>query len=336
MRSLQQVCPDIVLHVRTTAPSWLFNDLPSAIHYWKQSLDVGVIQQDSLQMDLQATFKACASLHQKIPQLIEQELSFIDQAQARLILADIPPLAFAVAARAALPSVAISNFSWNWIYRFYLEEFPSFLPLIEQMESFYRHASLCLSLPFSADLSIFPKRVSIPLIARTSRLDKRQARARYGLPAEKKIALLSFGGLGLSQLVAGAVERDADYLFVTTGRKPLRKQNLVVLPDEQLHYEDLVRAADAVVTKPGYGIVADVIAHQVPVLYTSRGPFPEYPYLLQTLSAWATSDFIPQEELLAGNMVPYLERLLHKPPNWPAVLLNGAEMTAEKILELLR
>jgi hypothetical protein len=147
MRALQRACPDIVLHVRTTAPSWLFSGLPSAIHYSEQRLDVGVVQRDSLQTDLPATLQACANLHRKIPRLIEHELSFIDQARARLILGDIPPLAFAIAARAALPSVALSNFSWNWIYRSYLEEFPSFLPLIEQMESFYRHASLCLSLP---------------------------------------------------------------------------------------------------------------------------------------------------------------------------------------------
>jgi L-arabinokinase len=286
-------------------------------------------------MDLPATFQACANLHRKIPRLIEHELSFIDQARARLILGDIPPLAFAIAARAALPSVALSNFSWNWIYRSYLEEFPSFLPLIEQMESFYRHASLCLSLPFSTDLTVFPKRASSPLVTRVSALDKRQARARYGLPAEKKIALLSFGGLGLSQLLADLVECAADYLFVTTGSKPLREQNLIVLTDRQLHYEDLVRAADVVVTKPGYGIVADVIAHQVPVLYTSRGPFPEYAYLAGMLSAWATSDFIPQAELLAGNIAAYLERLLAKTPNWPPVPLNGAHVAAQKILELL-
>ena len=37
------------------------------------------------------------------------------------------------------------------------------------------------------------------------------------------------------------------------------------LPEAQRKYEDLVRAVDVVVTKPGYGIVADVISHQVRV-----------------------------------------------------------------------
>jgi predicted glycosyltransferase len=124
-------------------------------------------------------------------------------------------------------------------------------------------------------------------------------------------------------------------LVCYTGSKPLREQNLIVLTNRQLHYEDLVRAADVVVTNPGYGIVADVIAHQVPVLYTSRGSFPEYAYLAGMLSAWATSDFIPQAELLAGNVAAYLARLLAKTPNWPQVPLNGAHVAAQKILEFL-
>jgi hypothetical protein len=324
----------MVFHVRTAAPSWLFDELPFSIDYNNRALDAGVIQQDSLHMDLQATFRACHSLQQNFSWIIEQEVSFINQAHARLIISDIPPLAFEISARTALPSIAITNFSWNWIYRSYLDQFPSFLPLIEQMESCYRKASLCLTLPFSADLSVFPKRLSIPLIARLSRLDKSEARALYDLPATKKIALLSFGGLGLKRLPP--IELNApDYFFVTTAKEPLRKDNLLVLPEAQLHYEDLVRACDVVVTKPGYGIVADIIAHRVPVLYTSRGPFPEYPHLVATLKSWATEEFIPQGELLAGNLLPHLDRLLAKQPNWPTVPLNGAEVAAQKIAQLL-
>ncbi|MBI2539353.1 MAG: hypothetical protein HYW04_06110, partial [Deltaproteobacteria bacterium] len=101
------------------------------------------------------------------------------------------------------------------------------------------------------------------------------------------------------------------------------------------HYEDLIRAADVVVSKPGYGIVADAIAHQVPLLYTSRGDFPEYPYLVEAMNSWATTELIPQDELLARNLQPYLERLLNKERHWPAVALDGAEVAARSILELV-
>jgi len=96
-----------------------------------------------------------------------------------------------------------------------------------------------------------------------------------------------------------------------------------------------VRAADVVVSKPGYGIVAKIIAHRVPLLYTSRGNFPEYPFLVEMLKHWATNEFISQEELLWGDVRPYLRKLLEKKPNWPEVPLNGAEAAAEKILDLL-
>ena len=52
------------------------------------------------------------------------------------------------------------------------------------------------------------------------------------------------------------------------------------------------------------------------------------------MNSWATSELIPQEELLAGNLQPYLERLLNKERRWPAVALDGAEVAARSILEL--
>ena len=111
--------------------------------------------------------------------------------------------------------------------------------------------------------------------------------------------------------------------------------NLLALSDAQQRYEDLLRGVDAIITKPGYGIVADVISHHVPVLYTDRGEFPEYPRLVEALQDCATAEYIPQSELLAGNVGSYLERLLSKEPNWPSIPLDGADVAAQEILRLL-
>jgi L-arabinokinase len=335
IRRLKEIYPDLTFHLRTTAPAWLFTELPFAISRFDRALDVGIVQQNSLDMNIEATLQACASLHQSIPDLIDQELSFIKEARAHVVVGDVPPLCFEIAARAGLPSVAIANFSWNWIYRHYLDAYPAFFPLIEQMEEFYAKTALCLALPFAGDLGVFPKRTAIPLITRTSRLAKHEARKKYGLPKNATIVLVSFGGLGLRPLVPERLQRAPDYFFVATGSEPLRARNLVVLSATQHHYEDLVRAADAVVTKAGYGVVADVVSHRVPILYTERGPFPEYDFLVQMLNAWATSEFIPQDKLLTGDIAPYLNLLMRKKPHWPEVALSGAEAAANKVLELL-
>lgn len=335
LRALKQACPEAEFHVRTAAPAWIFERLPFSVGYQKRRLDAGIAQNDSLEMDLEQTLKDCLMLRRRMPAVIQEELDFIARSKIRLVIADVPAAAFEIAARASVPSVAVTNFSWNWIYRSYLRDFPAFLPIIEEMESFYSKATLCLSLPFPCDLAVFPRRASIPLITRASGLSKREAKERYNLPETSRAVLLSFGGYGLERAKLDQLSRLDSFYFVTTGNSPFRHGNFLALPEEQRRYEDLVRAADVVVTKPGYGIVADVIAHKVPVLYTSRGPFPEYDFLVETLKQWATGEFIPQQQLLVGNLVPYLEQLLTRKPNWPDVPLDGAQVAAGKILALL-
>jgi L-arabinokinase len=286
-------------------------------------------------MGLAETLEACQSLRQSFPKLIGQEVEFIKSERVKLVVGDIPPLCFEIAARASVPSVAITNFSWDVIYRAYLREYPDFLPLVEEIESFYSKATLALTLPYPCDLNVFSRREPIPWVGRVSSLTKTQARAKFKLPADATIILLSFGGLGLERLPWEKLRRLREYFYVATGKTHMSEGNLLVLPDEQPQYEDLVRAVDAIVTKPGYGIVADAITHRLPMLYTDRGDFPEYPRLVEALRDCATAEYIPQSELLSGNIAPYLKALLEKPPNWPTVALNGAQVAAEKILGLL-
>ena len=286
-------------------------------------------------MDLGETLKACQALHLGISQTVEREVSFVRENHIALISGDIPPLCFEIASRAKIPSVAISNFTWSWIYRAYSEKYPAFLSLVDEMESFYQKASLALSLPYSCEMGVFPAQAPIPWIARTSGLTKEEGRAKFGLPGSAMIVLLSFGGLGLQRLRWDNFKKLREFFFVANDGSARQEANMFVLPNVQPHYEDLIRAADVIVTKPGYGIVADAIAHKVPVLYTDRSDFPEFPSLAQALNDLATAESIAQEELLSGNIGDHLERLLLKAPNWPSTSLDGARVAAERILLLL-
>lgn len=333
---LKESRPGLTVYVRSTVPEWLFEHPFYSVRQTSQALDVGIVQDDSLQMELQLTLEACKAFHARVPSLIEQETAFIRKHNIQLILGDIPSLCFEIAARAGVLSVAITNFSWSGIYRNYLHAFPEFQPLIEEMESFYRKTTLALSLPYGCEMDIFPAREMIPFITRSSALDAREARDRFGLPSSATVVLLSFGGHSLGRLHLERLLQQKEFFFVGTGEAPRKERNLLVLPSAQRNYVDLVRASDIIVSKPGYGIVADVIRHQVPLLYTDRGDFAEYPYLVKTLEDCATAEFIPQDDLLSANLTPYLKRLLTKEKHWPAVAVNGASVAAEKVLSLLR
>lgn len=286
-------------------------------------------------MDLEGTLQACRALHQNLSRLIAQETDFVKKHQIRLIVGDIPPIGFEVAAQAAIPSVGVGNFTWSRIYRAYIRNHPGFLPLIEEMESFYRRATLALTLPYPCGMEVFPRREPIPWITRTSPLTKKEARKVLRLPQSATLVLLSFGGLGLNRMPWTRLRDLGEFFFVTTGETTQAIENVRFLPEAQRKYEDLVRAVDVIVTKPGYGIVADIISHQVRMLYTDRGEFAEYPHLVRALEDCATAEFIPQDELLAGNLGPYLTRLLSKKESWAATPLDGAEVAAAKILELV-
>jgi hypothetical protein len=331
IRHLQKIAPGLKIHVRTTAPEWLIQGriIPS-----RQTIDIGIVQKDSLDMDLEATLQACRALHHNVRGVIQQEMDFVSEHRIRLIVGDIPPLCFGIAARAAIPSIAIGNFTWSEIYRAYIKNYPGFISLIEEMETFYRNATLALTLPYPCGTDVFPRRQPIPWIARASSLTREQARRAFGLPPSATLVLLSFGGLGLKRIAWSKLKEPSEFFFVTTGEMAQEIDNVRFLPEAQRNYQDLVRAADVVVTKPGYGIVADVISHRVRALYTDRGDFSEYPYLVQALNECATAEFIPQDELLSGNIKSYLDRLLNKEQNWPVVSVDGARIAAEKIFAL--
>jgi Glycosyl transferase family 1 len=335
IRAVKRARPELSVHVRTTAPEWLIQHPQYPIYYSRQALDIGVIQRDTLQMELGETLSAWQALRSRAPKLIRQEVDFVRRHRIQLIVADIPALCFAVAEAASIPSVAVANFVWSWVYRAYLKSYPDFLPLIEELDGFYRKATLALTLPYACDMEIFLRRETIPWIARTSDLSKEKARDRFGLPRFATIVLLSFGGFGMSRLPWNRFRELKDFIFITTGRIKSSDGNVFVLPDTQPQYEDLVRAADVIVTKPGYGIVADIIAHRVPALYTDRGEFPEYPRLVQALSECATAHFISQRDLFSGAFCSEVPRLLERRPNWPDVPLDGATVAAEKILATL-
>jgi len=335
IRALLRERGDLRVHVRTTAPEWLFFNSPVPVAYSRQALDVGIIQRDSLKMEIAETMEACREIQANAVAIIERELAFISSNGIRLIVGDTPPLCFEIAARAGIPSVSITNFTWDVIYRAYAEEHRGFAPLINEMTASYGEATLALALPYPCDTSMFHRCQPIPWVTRRSSLTKAEARQKFKLPASATIVLLSFGGIEFNRLPWPALKRQEEFFFVGTGDPKQSGGNLRFLSELQSDYEDLVRACDAIVSKPGYGIVADVLAHQVPLLYTDRGEFPEYPRLVAALSDCATSAYISQEELLNGDLLPHLARLLNQAANWPATDLSGAQVAASEILELL-
>jgi len=122
--AIQQLCPEILLILVTTAPRWLLESyIQSDFIHRPRAFDVGVVQTDSLTMDKAATLEKLLLLRDKQRFLVAGEVNFIRQNRVDLVLADIPPLAAVIAKTAGIPCWMIGNFGWDFIYRAWGGEF---------------------------------------------------------------------------------------------------------------------------------------------------------------------------------------------------------------------
>ncbi|MFA5027324.1 MAG: hypothetical protein WC713_05565 [Candidatus Methylomirabilota bacterium] len=324
--------PGLRITVVSTAPEWLFRlNLPFPFTYRAAAFDVGTIQQDAIRLDLDATLDACRVLLRDESAHLAAETAFLRRESVDAVLADIPWIPFPAARRAGIPAVGVSNFSWDWIYAEYQPTHPGFEPVGRAIRQGYAQADLFLRLPFHGPCDAFPAVRDIPLIARRAGRSREAIRGALGLTDDRPVVLLSFGGFDIRGIDLERVERLGDYCFLSTQAPPRPPGNLRLLSLEGTTYEEVVAAADAVITKPGYGIVSDCLANRTPVLYTSRGAFAEYPRLVEGLERFGVCEFISNQDLLAGRWGPPLAALLRRPRCWPALDLTGAEVAAEAL-----
>ena len=337
IRALLRRESSLSVHVRGTSPDWLF---PPAVSRSAAQLDVGVVQQDALRIDEQATLERAAELAASAEHLVGQETELLGRVQAGLVVADVPPIPFLAARRAGLASVAVTNFSWDWIYAPYVAARPDLGWLPGWLRQAYGQADLLLRLPLFGDLSAFRLIEDVPLVSRPPSLSRLQVRARLGLDPDATVVLLSFGGLGLLGFDPEVLRGLAEYTFVASeleiDPRARRPRNVALVPAQNENYVNLIAASDVVVSKPGFGIVANCLAERVPLVYTDRGQFAEYDVLVAGLQRHGRSAHVSQAELLAGELGPALNSMLDKSAPWPpAPRTDGAAVIADRLLALL-
>lgn len=302
--------------------------------------DTGIVQASSVSHDDAATVQAALAFYADYDARIDADVRRLADRSVDLIVGDVPPIAFAVASRLGVPSVALANFTWDWIY----ETHPGFLPagaaVLDRIRQSYAQATLALELPFSGGFGIFPRVEPLALIARRASQPRAATRAHFGLPADGRVALLSFGGYGLPDLDLAAIDCRRDWTIVTTDR--VSRGDVAALPfvravterdflTSAFRYEDLVAAADVVVTKPGFGILGECISTGTAMLYTSRGVFREYDTLVAAMPRFVRAAFIDHASLFAGRWRAALEALLAQPAPPETLPATGAEDAARRI-----
>ena len=343
--------PETRIGVRTSAPRWLFDlSIKGKVQFSNLETDTGVVQVDALTLDEADSIRRASSFHSDLVTRAASETRVLRELGAGLIVGDIPPLAFAVGASAGIASIGLGNFTWDWIYADYprVRLAPSLLPAIRGA---YAKASMALRLPMHGGFESFSNVKDIPFVARHSTKTREEVVKTLKLPGEKPFILSSFGGYGLNGLDIEPLTKLKKYTVLQTATVPMsrartatplaeKKGSFVTINEEAMYdagirYEDLVAAAEAVVTKPGYGIISESIANDAAILYTARGHFPEYDVLVEEMPKYVRNAFISQDDLFAGKWESHVDKLLAQPKIKKKPETNGAEVAAEILLKAL-
>jgi hypothetical protein len=345
--------PDAHIVIRSPVPRWFVdvslsspgrNECDGRIALQPFEPDTGIVQIDSLTLDEEQTARRAAAFYADFAERIRSEAAVLKQLNASIVVGDIPPLAFAAAADAGIRSIALGNFTWDWIYEGY-PQFERLAPgVIDQIRRANALATRALRLPFHGGLDTMGCPVTdIPLIARRAQRGRADTRRTLEIDDGELVAFASFGGFGLDLDYAEIARRNRMTVIVTDRELPHHGRAAAApgrllhttsrdLADRGFRYVDLVAASDVVVTKPGYGIVSECIANGAALLYTSRGRFREYALLVAQMPAFLRCREISNADLKAGGWREAAVALLEQPPPPEHLAANGAEAAASEIL----
>ena len=236
-------------------PHFVKKTLPSAKAYPKTA-DIGVIQHDSLHVDVQLTSKA----------LFEQQHALIIDEWARelhpydLVIADIPPHIFAACRKANIPVLGVGNFDWVWIY----QQFPELQKWAQQFAQWQEGHDGVQLLP------------GPPLSLNIKAEYKWLARKAQPCVLPNDTVLVAFGGLGMAALQVLPVIPGVLWVFAPPAPH-IEREDFLYLHDHS--FPSLVESASIVLSKSGYGILAEGMRSGTPQIWMHRPMFPESRYL---------------------------------------------------------
>ncbi len=329
--TIQHHCPELLIILVTTAPRWLLEAyFPGEFIHRPRALDVGVVQSDSLTMDKSATLDKLKDIRLRQKAIVQAEADFIQQNKVRLILADIPPLATAIARAAKIPCWMMSNFGWDFIYSAWGAEFAEITGWIQEC---FQQCDRLFRLPFHESMSAFPAITDVGLTGGTPRYSIQDLQSATGikpLPLEKTV-LLTFGGLGLDKIPYDNLDRFPDWQFITFDSQAPVAPNLIKVTDRRYRPVDFMPFCGRLVSKPGYSTFAEACRLGVPIASLTREDFAESALLLSGIQDHAFHQILQPAEFFEGDW-GFLHTDPHPPRQVQSLLTNGNETIAQAVV----
>lgn len=330
--AMRRRIPDLTLILATTAPrsvmeAYLGDDF---IHR-PRALDVGVLQSDSITMDLPGTLVKLEEIRSKARSTIVSESNWLKQNRVDLVLADIPPLAAPIAQAAGVPCWMMGNFGWDFIYRDFGPEFGDMADWIGEC---FGQCDRLFRLPFHESMSAFPQLQDVGLTGVAPRYSDAAMIDKFDLadvPKAQRL-LMTFGGMGLAKVPYENVTRFPQHRFLCFDDNAPDYPNLVRVDDRFYRPVDFMQVCGAIISKPGYSTFSESCRLDLPIISIVREGFAEAPILLEGLQDYAAHQIIQPRELFEGGW-DFLNQPLNPPRRSEKLAKDGNETIAQAVAD---
>jgi len=334
LAALARLRPDVELVVVTDlAEGFLRSRLPFGnVSIRPGRFDVGMVQRDSLRVDLAATLADGARFLARASALLAAEESFLRARGIVAVVADIPAIPLVAAANVGLPSIAVGNFGWDHIYEEYAGADPRWEPLVAHFREGYARADVLLRLPFAGPMRAFREHVNLPLVATKGTNRRAELAERYGIPTDTVWALLSFAAIEWDAQAIEKIDSIRGIELLSLPPLEVPGSRVKVLDRAVVPYSDLLASCDVVVTKPGYGVVSECAVNDKPIVWSPRDAFREQPILVEALERSLRAVMLPTDALYAGDIEGAIREATRAERRGPPLPSGGDVVAAREIL----
>lgn len=296
-------------------------------------LDIGIMQKDALNIDVDATAQAYAAFHRQWQPLLERETQALGELHPDLIVANIPYLTLAAAQQLDIPNLAFCSLNWAELYQHFFSSRPESGGILEQMLDAYNGARCFLQPAPAMRMPGIDNGVAIGPVAQLGEDVSGALRTRLGLDAATALALFSAGGMGISSPCDNWPRFPGLHLLVPESWNS-RHPDTTALETLGYSFADLMRSCDVLIAKPGYGSFVEAACLGKPVLYLPRPNWPEAPILIDWLQQHGVCMVLQRSDFQAGALgAPVQELVARAGPG--TVTANGIDTAVDTICRYL-
>ncbi len=335
LKALRRRCPALRVTIETTARLERLGDrFIDDYTLVPETPDFGFVMHSATSIDLAASAARYTALHGEWERVVEAAAGRIAAHRPDLVLSNIAYAPLAGAARLGIPALAFAPLEWHGLSETLLGDQPGMAAVLADMAAAYGSVRETLCAEPSMPMTALPNHRPVGPVATVAQGDRAALAAAMGLAEEERVVVMSFGGVD-SGLDIGCWPQDLGRwrLAVHSGQAA-RHPRSVDLHALGWPFGRVLASADAVLTKPGYGMVTECACAGRPVLYVDRPDWPEVPHLLPWLHRHTAAAEIPVEDLRAGRIAGPLDALLAQPRPVPPDA-TGVEEAAERVMAWL-